>query len=86
MALDENRSFLCDLDKNLLERGLPPFVQHDIDALLEGIEANVGVLDCLYNELQGSINSAFYGSLISNAQAVFLRKKYLGWEEPNLDL
>ncbi len=56
---------------------LPLYLKKDIAALEEGIKTNSHLLDCLYNEVQGSINSAFY----EKEQAVFLRRKYLGWED-----
>lgn len=62
---------------NYLEVNLPKFLQDDIDALKKGIKEKSLVIDCLYNEVQGSINTAFYGGEISEKQAEFLRAKYL---------
>lgn len=64
-----------------MERSLPRFLRDDIEALIQGMENHSSVLDCLYNEVQGSINLAFYGHEISWQQADYLRKKYLGLEE-----
>jgi hypothetical protein len=61
----------------VLERTLPRFLQDDIEALVKGYETNSTLLDCLYCEVQGSINSALYGFMISEEEAIFLRKKYL---------
>ena len=68
------------LDANNLENSLPKYLKDDIDALAKGYKNNSTLLDCLYCEVQGSINSALYGNEITEKQAVFLRKKYLGLE------
>jgi hypothetical protein len=60
---------------------LPLYLKKDISALKEGWENNSGLLDCLYNEVQGSINSAFYDNELTKEQAVFLRRKYLALED-----
>ena len=60
------------------ESNLPPFLQHDIDALLEGKKKQVLYVDCLLDEVYGSINSAYYDGSISKEQADYLRQKYLG--------
>ena len=67
--------------EEILEASLPNYLKKDIDALKEGCETNSSVLDCLYNEVQGSINSAYYDNEITEEQAVFLRKKYLFMED-----
>lgn len=59
------------------ESNLPPFLQHDIDALLEGKRKQVLYVDCLLDEVYGSINSAYYDGSISKEQADYLRQKYL---------
>jgi hypothetical protein len=67
------------MDEDIFEMCLPEFLRHDIDALVEGY-ANpdkATILDCLYNEVQGSINSAMYGNYITEREAQFLRDKYL---------
>ena len=50
-------------------------------AFEEGRNNNSDIPDCLYDELQGSINFAFYDNKITSEQAAFLRKKYLRLEE-----
>lgn len=65
------------LNKNYLEANLPEFLQHDIDALVEGKKNQVTYIDCLLGEIYGSINAAYYDGMISEEQAVYLRKKYL---------
>lgn len=64
--------------KNLLETGLPTYLQKDIDAWIEGNRNNVTHLDCLYGELYGSINSAYHGYEITEEQKDYLFDKYLG--------
>ena len=64
--------------EEMYERGLPGYLQHDIEELKKGLkEERCLHLDCLYDELYGSINSAYWDNDISDAQADFLRKKYL---------
>ena len=64
----------------IFEQCLPQFLQNDINALVEGERTNSTLLDCLYCEVQGSINSALWDNMITDKQAKFLRKKYLGLE------
>ena len=59
------------------ESGLPGFVQQSIDNLLQGELEQVSHLDCLYDDLYGSINAAQWGGDITREQADYLRKKYL---------
>jgi len=63
-----------------LETGLPKYLKNDIIALEEGIANNSHLLDCLYNEVQGSINSAYYDNEITKNQADYLWRKYSGLE------
>lgn len=60
-----------------LEVNLPKFLQDDIDRLIKGKKEKSLSIDCLYNEVQGSINTAFYGGEISEKQANYLRQKYV---------
>lgn len=59
------------------ESGLPGFVRRSIDNLLQGELEQVSHLDCLYDDLYGSINAAQWGGEITREQADYLRKKYL---------
>ena len=59
------------------EIGLPAAIQKDIDAYLEGVSSQVTYLDCLWDELYGSINASQWGWDISKEQADYLRQKYL---------
>lgn len=50
-----------DIEKSRQEAwecGLPPYLQHDLDAYKEGVRTNSTLLDCLWSELYGSINGA----------------------------
>lgn len=71
-----------ELDKTYLECNLPKYLQHDIDALIRGEEESSSLLDCLLDEVYGSINSAFWDNEITQEQAEYLREKYLGLEPP----
>lgn len=82
MAYKINMQFNQDgkpVDKTYLEKNLPAYVQHDIDALIIGKKNKVLHLDCLYNEVYGSINSALWDDEITLDQAEYLREKYLGF-------
>jgi hypothetical protein len=68
------------MDENMVEKCLPEFLRHDIDALVKGCEnpeKYATIIDCLYNEVQGSINSALYDNQITKEEAEYLRGKYL---------
>lgn len=62
------------------ERTLPIYLQKDIKALVEGERNNSSLLDCLWCEVYGSINSAQHDREISIEVANYLREKYLGLE------
>ena len=64
-------------DKSYFEINLPEYLQNDLDALVKGYKERPLYLDCLYNEVQGSINLAWYGNEITEEQAIYLREKYL---------
>ena len=68
------------VQQNILMVTLPIYLKNDIIALQKGIENNSSALDCLYNEVQGSINSAFHGKEITREQADYLWEKYAGLE------
>ncbi len=60
------------------EYGLPPYLQHDLDAFKEGIKNHSNLIDCLWGELYGSINSAqIDDGCITPEHADYLRKKFL---------
>lgn len=60
------------------EYGLPEYLQHDLDAYKEGLRTHSNLLDCLWGELYGSINTAAVceGSITAE-HADYLRNKYL---------
>ena len=66
-----------------LETYLPRYLKNDITALEEGIKNNSSLLDCLYDEVQGSINSAYYDNQITEDVADYLRGKYCQYKGHN---
>lgn len=60
-----------------LEMNLPIYLKHDLDAFVNGYLNDSSLLDCLFGELYGSINSAEWDGEISPEQAMYLRDKYL---------
>lgn len=64
-------------EKAYYEVNLPKFLENDLNAYKKGIEENSTLLDCLWGEVYGSINSAYYDGSISEEQAAYLREKYL---------
>ena len=64
--------------EEIWEMPLPRYLRNDIKAYVQGIKENSSLLDCLWGEVYGSINSALYSYEISDEQARFLRNKYLG--------
>ena len=69
------------IDKSYLETDLPGSLQKAIDDYIQGEKEQVLHLDCLSDEVYGSINSNFWAGRITEEQAVYLRKKYLYGEE-----
>jgi len=63
--------------EEIWEMTLPRYLRNDIKAYVQGIKENSSLLDCLWGEVYGSINSALYSYEISDEQARFLRNKYL---------
>lgn len=60
------------------EYGLPPYLQKDLDAYKEGLKNGSSLMDCLWGELYGSINSALIDDgAITEEHAEYLRNKYL---------
>ena len=64
-------------DKGYLEKCLPKYLEEDLKRLKEGRKNKVLHLDCLINELQGSINSAFVDGDITEEQCDYLYEKYV---------
>ncbi len=69
---------------NSYEYGLPPYLQHDLDAYKEGLASGLTLLDCLWCELYGSINAAeITDGVITPEHADYLRQKFL-WRHEDL--
>lgn len=64
-------------EKDMYDVNLPKYLGNDINALLKGIKENSTLLDCLMDEVYGSINSAYWDGQISEEHANHLREKYL---------
>lgn len=65
-------------NKTYLETGLPGGIQKAIQEYQQGEKEQVLYLDCLWSELYGTINANLWAGLITDEQAGYLRKKYLG--------
>lgn len=69
--------------EHLYERGLPGYLQHDLDAYKDGLKNGSTIMDCLWGELYGSINMAeISDGVITPEHADYLRQKYL-WNGGN---
>ncbi len=59
------------------EYDLPSYLQKDLDAYKKGLEENSSLLDCLWDELYGSINGAEIDDrAISSEHADYLKKSF----------
>ena len=67
------------MKEELLEKNLPKYLENDIKNLKEGIKNKVSYIDCLINEVQGSVNSAYVDGDISEEQCDYLYKKYINY-------
>lgn len=73
-----------ELRERSYEFGLPDYLQHDLDAYKEGLEKGSSLLDCLWGELYGSINTAeISAGAITPEHADYLRKKFLWGGQEN---
>ena len=66
-----------EYNEEILEKCLPKYLEEDLKSLKEGIKNKVSYLDCLINELQGSVNSAFIDGDITEEQCDYFYKKYI---------
>lgn len=64
-------------DKSYLETNLSETLDEALRAYIQGEKEDVFHLDCLWNELYGSINADLWAGYITEEQANYLRKKYL---------
>ena len=56
---------------------IPGYLQKDIRELVNGIRSKADNMDCLLDELQGSINTAMLEVAITKEQAETLRAYYI---------
>ncbi len=62
----------------MLEKDLPEYLENDLIKLKEALKKDkCSILDCLVNELQGSVNSAFVDGDITEEQCDYLYDKYI---------
>lgn len=64
-------------DEKMYEKCLPGYLEKDLKQLKEGIQKHVTYLDCLVNELQGSVNSAFVDGDITEKQCDYFYEQYI---------
>lgn len=64
-------------NKEILEKCIPPYLEHDLIELKKGIKEKSLHIDCLQNELQGSVNSAFVDGVITEEQCDYFYEKYI---------
>ncbi|MGE4413036.1 MAG: transcriptional regulator [Candidatus Caldatribacteriota bacterium] len=73
-------------DKSYLETNLSETLGGALRAYVQGEKEEVLHLDCLWNELYGSINADLWAGYITEEQADYLRKEYLyGDTQEDLD-
>ncbi|MCR6546066.1 helix-turn-helix domain-containing protein [Dehalobacterium formicoaceticum] len=73
-------------DKSYLETNLSGTLDGALRAYIQGEKEGVLHLDCLWNELYGSINADLWAGYITEEQANYLRKEYLyGETQEDLD-
>ena len=83
--VDQNTKSAPPAGQDYLETGLPEAIYAAIAEYAEGERTNSPVLDCLWGELYGTINSYQHAGVISKRQADYLRAKYLFDGEDNAD-
>lgn len=64
-------------DHSYLEADFPQSLQLAIKEYVEGVASGSSLLDCLWDELYGTINAHQHGGRITKEQADYLRAKYL---------
>ena len=59
------------------EKYMPQYLKHDIEEYIKNKDnPKCTVIDCLLDEIYGSINSALWDGEITEEQANYLRDKY----------
>lgn len=69
-----------EYNEEILEKCLPKYLEEDLKRLKKGLKEKANNIDCLINELQGSINSSFIDGDITEEQCDYLYKKYIRME------
>lgn len=65
-----------NMDENFIKT-LPIYLQKDINSLIKELKKpSSNIIDCLIDEVYGSINSAYYDREITKEEADYLRDKY----------
>ena len=72
---------MSEKNEEKIKKCLPSYLERDLKNLKEGIKNKVSYLDCLIDELQGSINSAWVDGDITEEQCDYLYKKYIRMEK-----
>jgi len=63
--------------EEMYEKCIPEYLRKDLENYKEGLKNNSKYLDCLLNELQGSVNSAVVDGEITEAQCDYFYRKYI---------
>ena len=66
-----------EYNEEILEKCLPKYLENDLKNLKEGVKNKVSYLDCLIDELQGSVNSAWVDGDITEEQCDYFYRKYI---------
>ena len=66
-----------EYNEEILEKCLPKYLENDLKNLKEGIKNKVSYLDCLIDELQGSVNSVWVDGDITEEQCDYFYRKYI---------
>ncbi len=66
-----------EYDEKILEKCLPKYLEEDLKNYKEGLKNKSSLIDCLWGELQGSINSAFIDGDITEEQCDYLYRTYI---------
>ena len=74
-----------NINEEMYEKNLPPYLEHDLIELKKAAKMKQRPLiyDCLLNELQGSVNSAYWDGVISEEQCDYFYRKYIEGSEYN---
>lgn len=68
---------LKEEQRKIWENCIPKYLKHDIDEYLKYKDDKTCLyIDCLLDEIYGSINAALYDNEITLNQAKYLRNKY----------